>query len=212
MKKLLVTPVVLALVTAAASSASAQLSISARGGGGIPVSAFAQGAEGSEEEISLGGASSGFGMGLDATLTLSSRLGLYAGFDKVQFGCGEASCGTDGGYTLSGISAGVQMSPIRSRFFRPWVRGGVTFGALDGTHGATGRKLSSDRAPGFEVGAGVNIPVLGILSLSPQVRYVGQNTRVRVPGIEAPTAEQNVGYMVVDLGLGFGSPFGGRGR
>jgi hypothetical protein len=212
MKKLYITAIAIGLLASVASSASAQLTISARAGGGIPMNAFAEAAENSEENVLLAGAQAGFGMGLDAALALSSRFGLYAGFDQVQFGCREANCGSKGEYTLSGISAGVQMSPTQSRAYRTWVRGGVTFSELDASYGAQGRKLSSERAPGYEVGAGVHIPVLGILSLSPQIRYVGLNTRVRVPGVDAPVSEQNVGYMVVDLGLGFGSPFGGRGR
>jgi hypothetical protein len=46
------------------------------------------------------------------------------------------------------------------------------------------------------------------LSLTPQVRYIGQNLRINVPGVNAPTTpNQGVNYYTFDLGLSVHTPF-----
>jgi hypothetical protein len=209
MKRLFILSTLVGLSGFSVGDAAAQLSIAVRGTGGLPMSQFAEAAAAGEDEVMIAGAEQGFGMGLDASLSLGRALGLYAGFDRVRFGCVEASCGEDGEYRLSGFAAGVQVNPWRRGLVQPWVRGGLTFGELDGTYGSQGRQLSSERSPGYSIGAGFHLPILGMLSLSPQVRYVGQHARVSVPGIDAPRADRNVGYLSVDLGLAISSPFGG---
>jgi hypothetical protein len=48
------------------------------------------------------------------------------------------------------------------------------------------------------------------VSISPQVRYIGQNFNARVPGVTstASTDNQGVNYFTFDLGLSLHSPFG----
>lgn len=207
---------ILAALLLTAGTAHAQgLSVSLRGGGGLPLERMmtANGEEPSEEAL-LEGAKSGFGYGADVTLSLGRRLGLYAGFDQVRFDCEEEKCGSEGRYDLGGVSAGVKLAPVSVRGVRPWVKGGVTFSDLRGEYGGTAhsRRLTTDRAPGYEVAVGVDVSLLGMFVFAPQARYVGQNLRYRIPGVDSPTpTEHGVGYVRFDLGFGFRSPFGGGG-
>jgi hypothetical protein len=59
----------------------------------------------------------------------------------------------------------------------------------------------------------LDLAFLGVLSVTPQVRYVGQNLKVKVPGVNAPAANgQGVNYFTFDLGLSVHTPFSGMGR
>ncbi len=208
--------IVLALVfCSAATTASAQgFSLNLRGGMGLPVGAFAESPSGQSQPELLTGAKAGFGYGLDAALFLNRMVGLYAGFDQVAFDCDEQACGQNNNYTVSGVTAGLKLTPFRMVGMLPYLQGGVTFHELKGSYrSGSVQDLTSDRAPGFEVGAGVAIPLLNILAFSPQVRYVGQSPRAKIRGIEyQQEAERTVGYFTVDLGLDFNSLSGGGWR
>jgi opacity protein-like surface antigen len=94
--------------------------------------------------------------------------------------------------------------------FRPYVKGGVTFNDLEGGYGgSSSNRLSTDKTPGYEIGVGADYSLLGVFSLRPQVRYVGQNLKAKVPGVTTPTTatEQGVNYLAFDLGLAVHTPF-----
>ncbi|MEO5580060.1 MAG: outer membrane beta-barrel protein [Gemmatimonadaceae bacterium] len=181
-----------------------------RGGAGIPTGAFADDPSGAGANDALvAGAKTGFGYGLDAGLGLG-MFGIYAGFDNLKFDCETTTCTSDGKYKLAGVSAGIRLSPPGMSFIRPWIKGGVTFNELKGSYGSssTSNGLTTDRAPGYEVGAGLDIPVFGFFALTPQVRYVGQNLKYQVPGVTSPTSDDEAGvnYFTVDLGLSLTNP------
>ena len=92
------------------SSADAQaLYLGVRGGAGIPTGEFSEPATGPGDAALLRGASPGFGYGLDAGIG-SPILGLYAGYDHIEFGCRDGQCSTSGKYQLTGYSAGLRAS------------------------------------------------------------------------------------------------------
>jgi hypothetical protein len=192
----------LALCTQAAHAQG--LSVSMRGGGALPLGAFAEAQH--TPDAYLSGAERGFGMGLDVGLSLGRSVQLVAGFDRVRFDCRTEQCAEDGRYTLGGASAAVKLSPFRTRMLAPWIKGGVTFRELQGElGGGAGRRLTTDRAPGYELGLGADIPLIAGVALSPQARYVGQSFKYRIPGIESPApTEQGVGVLSFDLGLSLG--------
>lgn len=135
----------------------------------------------------------------------------HAGFDHIKFDCETSTCQSDGKYTLQGVTAGVKLAPQTSSLFRPFVKGGVTFNDLQGGYGGSSSNvLTTDKAPGYELGAGLDVSFLGILSLTPQVRYVGYNLKTKIPGVNAPAATgQGVNYLTFDLGLSVHTPFSG---
>jgi len=191
------------------STAEAQwLSLGVRGSGSLPTGSFAE--EGSSSNASLvEGAKNGFGVGLDVAAGIG-MFGVYGGFDRVNFDCDTSTCTSGGEYTLSGASAGLKLSRSAGWLLHPFVKGGVTFNKLKGSFGSSSSSgLTSDRAPGYEVAVGVDVSLLGLLSLAPQVRYVGQNLKAKVPGVTSPDPDgQGVNYLTFDLGLAVHVPFG----
>jgi hypothetical protein len=188
------------------------LSIGLRGTSTLPTGSFADPQLSSSSEL-VAGAKSGFGYGLDVGLAFGP-LGIYGGFDHVKFSCETAICQGGGNYTLQGVTLGLKAMATTTSAVRPFVKGGVTFNGLKGTYGnstSSATPFTTDRAPGFELGAGVDVSFLGLLSVSPQVRYVGQNLKLKVPGVSSPTStSQGVNYFTFDLGLSVHSPFGRR--
>ena len=192
-----------------ASPVEAQwFSIGLRGSGSIPTGEFADKSV-TSAIATVNGARSGFGYGLDVGLGIG-MFGLYGGFDHIKFDCQILACASEGRYILSGASAGLKLAPFRRSLISPFVKSGVTFNQLDGGYGATtSHTLTSNRAPGYELGTGIDVSVLGLVTLTPQLRYIGQQLRFRVPGVTSPPADgQGVNYLSFDLGLTVHTPFG----
>lgn len=202
----------IAAVALTASAANAQgFYLGLRGGAGVPTGDFSNTSGSSTTAVDA--AKSGFGYGADAGLGFGP-IGVYAGFDHINFDCQSATCNSDGKYKLQGVAAGVRLSLPGSAFIKPWVKGGVTFNALTGGYGSGSQGLTTDRNPGYEFGAGLDIPILRVFSLYPQARYVGQNLKYKVPGVTntATEPEAKANYMTFDLGLAFHNPLSGMKR
>ncbi len=179
-----------------------------RGGAAVPTGAFAEGGTTGENQL-VEGAKTGFGYGLDAGINLGP-LGIYAGFDKMRFECAEAACSApDSKFKMQGVSAGVRLILPLIPMMKPWVKAGVTFSELETQFGGASStpQFSSERTPGYEVGAGVDIPFLGFFSITPQVRYVGQKFDYKLPGVTSgDTTTDKANYYTFDLGLRIRSP------
>jgi len=194
-----------------ASVLSAQaISIGLRGTGSFPTGSFSQtsGTAPSNDAV-IEGAKSGFGYGLDAGVGVGP-IGVYASFDHIKFDCETTTCQTDGKYTLQGVTAGVKLFLPHVSIARPYVKGGVTFNDLQGGYGGqSSNALTTDHAPGYEVGGGLDVSFLGVFSFCPQVRYVGQNLKAKIPGVIAPAATGTaVNYFTFDAGMSVHTPFG----
>jgi opacity protein-like surface antigen len=195
-----------------ASPLSAQsISFGLRGTGSVPTGSFSETpTTGSTNATLIQGAKSGFGYGAEAGLSFG-MFGAYASFDHIKFDCETATCTTNGKYTLQGVTAGLKVSvPMMSRF-RPFVKGGLTYNDLKGSYGGSSSGgLTTDRNAGFELGVGGDYGLLGIFSITPQLRYVGQNFKRRVPGVTNTSTIPNSGvdYFTFDLGLSLHTPFG----
>jgi hypothetical protein len=197
----------LLVATVPAASSAQWISIGLRGSGTVPTGSFAEDETTSSAAV-VEGAKNGFGYGFEAAAGIGG-FGLYAGFDHVRFDCETTSCFDEGSYTLSGASAGIKMSGHKFRLFRPFIRGGVTFNKLTGDYGSSSSgKLTSDRAPGYEVGVGADVSLAGLIGLVPQFRYVGQNLKAKIPGVTSPDPDgQGVNYFTFDVGLVFHTPY-----
>jgi hypothetical protein len=194
-----------------ASVLSAQaISIGLRGSGTFPTGSFSETQSSStSSDAIIVGAKSGFGYGLDAGVAVGP-IGVYASFDHIKFDCQTTTCQTDGKYTLQGVTAGVKLFLPHISIARPYVKGGVTFNNLQGGYGGqSSNALTTDHAPGYEVGGGLDVSFLGIFSFCPQVRYVGQNLKAKIPGVIAPAATGTaVNYFTFDAGMSVHTPFG----
>jgi hypothetical protein len=193
-----------------ASPVEAQwFSIGLRGSGSVPTGEFGGDAV-SSTIAKINGARNGFGYGLDVGLGVG-MFGLYGGFDHIKFDCRIFACASAGKYILSGASAGLKLAPFRRSLISPFVKSGVTFNQLEGGYGeGTGSQgLTSNRAPGYELGAGIDVALLGLVTFTPQMRYIGQQLKVKIPGVMSPPADgQGVNYLSFDVGLTVHTPFG----
>jgi hypothetical protein len=199
------------LMSVASVLTAQAISIGLRGTGSFPTGSFSQTpGTAPSSDAAIEGAKSGFGYGLDAGLGVGP-IGVYASFDHIKFDCQTATCQTDGKYTLSGVTGGVKLYLPRISIARPYVKGGVTFNDLQGGYGGqSSNALTTDHAPGYEVGGGFDVSFLGILSFCPQVRYVGQNLKAKIPGVtvNATTTGTAVNYFTFDAGMSVHTPFG----
>lgn len=202
----------LALLLLAPLLRAQSFSVGLRGTGSIPTGSFAED-ETSSNSALIEGAKNGFGYGIDLAAGLG-MFGVYGGFDHIKFDCETTTCQSDGKYTLQGVAVGVKLSPPAMSLLRPYIKGGVTFNDLRGGYGgSSSNRLTTDKTPGYELGLGADLSLMGLLSLTPQVRYVGQKLKARVPGVTSPDAEgQSVNYLSFDLGLSVHSPFQSMGR
>jgi hypothetical protein len=197
---------ILILIGTPAASSAQWLSLGLRGSGSVPTGDFAE-SESSSNDFLISGAKNGFGYGLEAAAGIGP-VAAYAGFDRIRFDCAVTTCFDEGQYTLHGVSFGLRMSSRGFSIFRPFIKGGVTFNNLRGSYGSSSGGVTADRAPGYEAGAGIEVKLRGLMSLLPQVRYVGQNLKARVPGITSPDPDgQGVNYLSFDVGLSFHSPY-----
>lgn len=207
-----ITRIIAALALVAPAVHAQSFSLGLRGTGSVPTGTFAQ-EQSSANAALIEGAKSGFGYGLDVGLGLG-MIGVYAGFDHVKFDCETATCKADGKYTLQGVTAGVKLQSTSSSMLRPFIKGGVTFNDLQGGYGgSSSNRLTTDKAPGYEAGVGADVTLLGLVSITPQVRYIGQNLKTKLPGVNTPAVTgQGVNYFSFDLGLSVHTPFQGMGR
>lgn len=208
--KYLVTIALLLGIAASATPVHAQLFyVGLRGGASLPTGAFADSAGGTAQDRFLAGAKTGFGYGLDAGINLGP-VGIYAGFDHISFDCEVQVCSADTKYKLQGVSAGLRLSLPLVPVVKPWVKGGVTFNDLEADFSGSSSTptLTTERTPGYELGAGLDIPIGGgFFSLTPQVRYIGQKLDYKVPGVTSGNSTNKAAnYYTFDLGLRFRSP------
>ena len=205
--------VTLVLLVASTSAASAQyISIGLRGTGTVPTGSFSQTDQTAANTALIEGAKNGFGYGLDAGIGVGP-IGAYAGFDHIHFDCQTTTCQSDGKYTLQGATVGLQLAVPGVPKIRPYVKGGVTFHNLQGGYGGqSSNVLTTDYRPGYEIGVGFDYSILGIIALTPQARYVGQNFKAKLPGVVvSPTATSTgVNYFTFDVGASLHTPFGGK--
>lgn len=200
--------VAVALVLSASHMGAQSIYLGLRGDGAFPTGDFSE-TTGSATVVNA--AKSGFGYGLDAGVQLGIA-GVYASFDHINFDCESSTCNSDGKYKLLGATAGVKLLMPGTSMVRPFVKGGVTFNQLEGGYGSgQSTELKTARKPGYEVGVGLDIGILGLLSFTPQARYIGQNFKYKVPGVNTTGAEATTGvnYYTFDLGLSFHNPLGG---
>lgn len=194
------------MATAAHSASAQAIYAGVRAGAGIPTGEFAEKATSTGDAALLRGASPGLGYGFDAGLG-ASLVGFYASYDRVQFDCQSGSCATSGKYELTGVSGGARVGIPLLPLIKPWAKAGITYMQMKGS--VAGSAVTTKKRPGFEIGAGVDIPiVMGFFSLSPQIKMVRQKLEPVVASSSATTGgKRPADFYLFSLGLTVRSPF-----
>lgn len=194
--------VLMGVTMLSATAASAQilpLSFEGRGELAFPTGDFAEG----------DALENGVGFGVSAMFKPIPLLGIYGGYERHSFAISDdAGIGNiDADIVDSGFSVGAQLSlPLAMLTgVSPWVKGGAIFHTLeldinDEDLDGTGLQTESERSTGFEVGAGLDIPLGMVLSFTPGVIY-----RTYSPEAEGGNTQEdnNVSHVSVGLGLRF---------
>ncbi len=177
------------LFPARAEAQISPLLLEVRVGAWIPTSDLV-GAQGFEAEAS---ADVSFGVHF---MLKSGFITYAAGFSEHRFGCTQVQCGEAVDFVSTGWDLGVRVN-LRQAGIIPWVSLGAVAAILD-AHVETGGvvvKESSDLGWGYEVGAGVLVPVGGPFLINPGVRYGRSDADFTGRG----TLETR--YIVADVGL-----------
>lgn len=182
---------VAAIATVAPASAQMlPLGVEVRGGAAFPMGDFGD----------VFAAETGVSYGVTASLQATSLLGVYAGFERAEFGVDDTALG-EADLTDQGFAFGARLSlPFGGLTgLGPWVRAGAVYNQISRETDSTVGDFESDRKFGFEVGGGLSIPLGMVVSVTPGVRY-----RTYSPGLTGNLSDTNVSYLVADLGLSFG--------
>jgi opacity protein-like surface antigen len=206
MKTIAVAAALSALFVTSTESRAQAIYAGVRGGAGIPTGTFAEETTATGNAALLHGAAPGLGYGFEAGLG-STLLGLYASYDHIDFDCQSASCNSSGKYNLTGMSGGVRVSVPLLPLIKPFAKAGITYMQMKGT--AAGSEVTTKKRPGYEIGAGLEIPVfMGFFSLSPQIRRVSQKLEPVIATSSATTGGKRAAdFYVFSIGLNIRSPF-----
>ena len=165
------------------------LQLEVRGGAWIP-GADLVGAQGFS-----GAASAAVSFGIHFVLR-SGLISYVAGFSEHRFGCTRAECGEAVDFVSTAWDLGIRVN-FREAGITPWL-GLSASAALFDAHVDTANVVvreASERGWGYEVSAGVLVPIGGQFALSPGVRYGRSDADFDSRG----TLETR--YLVADLGF-----------
>jgi hypothetical protein len=183
---------VLLVDAGSAAAQHAHLTFDSRLGLGVPISGFADEAQGWE-----GAASRGVTFGLSFGYEFWNHVILYAGFSQHRFGCPTQGCGLESDLVATGFDIGSRILLPSTGTFVPWTRFGWITYRVEGDfqEGAVRTRDVSERASGWEAGAGVAIVVTRKIALNPGVRYSTMTPEFSRRG------DLRMRYVAIDLGL-----------
>jgi len=141
------------------NAAEAQIPISAEARAGVT---FPTG------DLSDAGAEAGLSLGAELMLTPRRNLTVYGGIHRQGFSC-DSDCNLGNSVRSSGVNAGLKYifpSPADALI---WGRGGIVANRLSSS------EFSGSRNIGFELGAGIDMPVGDRLYLVPHLGFVSHD-------------------------------------
>ena len=165
------------------------LLLEVRGGAWIPTADLV-GAQGFEGEAS---ADVSFGVHF---MLRSGLISYVAGFSEHRFGCTQIRCGEAVDFVSTAWDLGVRLN-LRQAGIVPWVSLGA-IAALFDARVETGNDVARegfDRGWGYELGAGVLVPLGGPFLVNPGVRYGRSDADF------GPRGTLETRYIIADIGL-----------
>jgi opacity protein-like surface antigen len=172
------------------------LSFEGRGGVAIPTGDFDD------------GTGLGWSVGGTVFFRAAPMVSVFGGFEHAMFTTDDDADfeGIDSDITDNGFRLGARFDVPTGALtgLSPWVEGGATFNRtsinLSDGEGQSA-SFSSDRAVGFEVGAGLSFNVAPRVSITPGVRYRSHKADFGDIFEEGESVELDVNYFTIDLGV-----------
>lgn len=197
MRKSIIIPVACcALMLIAPARLAAQLpgalSVEARLGGAFATGEFSNPGQALE-------AGSGYFGSVSGRLGLLPNLSVYVGYERAQMGC-DACIATqlDDVLVDDGFGAGAIMDlPLGPPGLSPWVRAGLVRRQLKMS--GDGETMASKPGIGFDLGAGITLPLTGPFQITPGLRYVRYPAEFEFTSV--PNRSIDVSHVGVDVGL-----------
>lgn len=193
MKRSLILASLVLLSAAATARAQTPFAVEVRAGGAFPTQDL--------DETALK-----TGMGAAATLSFAvmPHIRIYGGWDYFQMQTDGAFAGAEFDVVDTGYEFGLQFQHPMLNRMDGWIRLGGLYNHIeleddDGVVADSGHEL------GFDVGAGLRVPLTEKLALTPGVRYRGYGADLEVGGQTIPV---DLNYVAAELGLSwsFGAP------
>jgi hypothetical protein len=167
------------------------LSIEGRAGWAVPAGDF-----GSDSGIAAEGGPT-FAVG--GRVNFAPALGLYAGYQQTQFGCGQCDAlGLEDATVLQGLEAGVHLSPA-SMPYAPWLRAGIIQQQL--SFSGFGDRLTSESGTGFSGAVGIAIELAPRLQVKPGVSFLSVPAEFQFETV--PDRSADVTAFTIDLGVAY---------
>ena len=188
MKRSLMFATALLLAGAAAQAQTpARYALELRGGAMFPSERF------SGADLGTGG-----GVGFAGMFRMQPHLWVYGGWDWHRFTTDEGSLDHD--IEATGYSLGLEfLHPFGSARTGAWLRAGALYKHVELEDNETGSVADSGHELGWEVGAGLDIPLGGHFSLNPGMRYRTWSGEIDVKSSGALAFDMS--YVTVELGL-----------
>ncbi|HEX7117770.1 MAG TPA: hypothetical protein VF212_03235 [Longimicrobiales bacterium] len=177
-----------------AAQLPAALSIEARLGG-----AFATGEFGATGEALDAGA--GYTASVNGRWELVPGVAAYIGYERTRMACDACK---DVAFDDTVVDAGAGVGAIvtfalGSTGFAPWVRAGIVRRQLQFT--SDGETVASRPGYGFDLGAGIAVPVVASFALTPGIRFLNYPAEFDFEIL--PDKSIDVSHFGVDIGLAY---------
>ena len=164
------------------------LAFEVRGGAGIPIGDFED------------GAGTGWIVGGTVRYLFSPGFEGYAGYDYASFPGEDTDPDLDFDIRDHGLRLGVRadIRPAGAPAIAPWLESGLMVNrtSVSASSGNASGSIDADWALGFELGAGVSVPLGARAALTPGVRY-----RNHKADFGEELGSTTVSYFAVDVGI-----------
>ena len=193
-RSLLVASTLLLLPARLAGQLTIPIYIEARIGLAVPTGEF-----GSAQEAPEAGPGPTFALG--GRVDVTSRVGLYAAYQRTYFGCPACrNSDLDDSMILDGGEAGVRVDvPLQYSGISPWLSGGLLYQVLAFSN--EGERMTSEPDVGYVGSVGASFPLWSRLEVQPSARYLSVPSRFTF-GF-APDETIDVSGFTVDVGFAF---------
>lgn len=141
----------------------------------------------------------GFGGELSIAYRFMPHLAAYAGWSYNNFAVDRSFAGTDASFEETGYTFGLQfIHPIGESGIKYLVRVGGTYNHIEIENNAGDIVIDSGHGLGWQVEAGLAIPISDKFSLLPSVRYRSLSREITINNV---SADVSLNYLSVGVGL-----------